>query len=110
MKNNISVQYMKLNATNRNTLNAIALAVILLVVIMYMSTSTTSPYQPREISINPLSEKSIFSLPRSTDCLAGPNKEADLYTVDVQGICGGQKLVSDHASYEISDGIGGVLI
>lgn len=100
---------MKLNATNRSTLNAIALVVILLVVIMFMSTKT-SPYQPREISINPLSEASIFSLPRSTECLSGPNEEAGLYNIDVQGICGGQKLVSDHASYTISDGIGGVLI
>ena len=104
---------MKLNATNRSTLNAIAVIVILLVVLMFMGTPTVakkSMYQPREITVSPVSEASIFSLPRSTECLAGPNKEAGLYNIDVQGICGGQKLVSDHASYEISDGIGGVLI
>ena len=102
---------MKLNSTNRSTLNAIAVVVILLVVIMFMATpAKKSMYQPREISIMPVNEASIFSLPRSTECLSGPNKEAGLYNIDVQGICGGQRLVSDHASYEISDGIGGVLI
>jgi hypothetical protein len=102
---------MKLNATNRNTLNAIAVVLILVVVIMFMTVPPSkSMYQPREITVTPLSEQSIFALPRSTECLAGPNKEADFYNIDVQGICGGQKLVSDHASYTIGDGIGGVLI
>ena len=101
----------KLNATNRSTLNAIAMVVILIVVIMFLGTSNnTSMYQPREITISPLSEQSIFALPRSTECLAGPNRESDFYNIDVQGICVGQKLVSDHANYKISDGIGGVLI
>ena len=103
---------LKLNATNRNTLNAIAVVLILVVVIMFMTAPAAkkSMYQPREITVTPVSEQSIFALPRSTECLSGPNKEAGLYNIDVQGICGGQKLVSDHASYEISDGIGGVLI
>jgi hypothetical protein len=100
---------MKLNSTNRRTLNAIAVIIFLLVIIALM-TPQQSMYQPREISIKPVSEESIFSLPRDTKCLSGPNAEADLYNIDVQGICGGQKLASDHASYEISDGIGGVLI
>lgn len=104
---------MKLNATNRNTLNAIAVVVILLVVIMFMSTPADpklSMYQPREITVKTKSDASIFTLPRSTECLAGPTKEADFYNIDVQGICGGQQLVNDHASYEIDGGIGGVLI
>lgn len=104
---------MKLNATNRNTLNAIAVVIILLVIIMFMSTPTDpklSLYQPREITVKAKSDASIFTLPRSVDCLAGPHEKADYYSADVQGICGGQKLVSDHASYEIDDGIGGVLI
>lgn len=103
---------LKLNTTNRSTLKAIAIVVILLVVIVFMNTptKTKSMYQPREISIDPMSEESIFTLPRSTECLAGPNKEAGFYNIDVQGICGGQKLVSDHANYKITDGIGGVLI
>jgi len=104
---------MKLNATNRNTLNAIAVVVILLAVIMFMSTPTDpklSMYQPREITVKTKSDASIFTLPRSTECLAGPTKESDFYNIDVQGICGGQQLVSDHASYEIDGGIGGVLI
>lgn len=101
---------MKLNATNRSTLNGIAVIIILLVVIAFMAPAQKSMYQAKEISIKPLSEQSIFSLARGTQCLSGPNAESDLYNIDVQGICGGQKLVSDHANYEISDGIGGVLI
>lgn len=104
---------MKLNATNRNTLSAIAVVIILLVVIMFMSAPADpkmSLYQPRDITVKTKSDASIFTLPRSTECLPGPNKESDYYTMDVHGICGGQKLVGDHASYEISDGIGGVLI
>lgn len=101
---------MKLNASNRSTLNMIAAVVVLLVIIMFMRPTTVSKYQPRDITVKPVSDKSIFSLTRGTECLAGPTKEADFYNIDVQGICGGQKLVSDHASYEISDGIGGVLI
>jgi len=104
---------MKLNSTNRSTLNAVAVIVILLVIIMFMRPPrdpTVSMYQPREIVTTIKSDKSIFGLPRSTDCLAGPTKEADFYNIDVQGICGGQQLVKDHASYEIGDGIGGVLI
>tara|TARA_Y100000389_G_scaffold197708_1_gene232809 strand:+ start:781 stop:1095 length:315 start_codon:yes stop_codon:yes gene_type:complete len=104
---------MKLNATNRSTLKAIAVVVILLVVIMFMATPADpkmSMYQPREITVKAKSDASIFTLPRSTECLAGPEEKSDFYNIDVQGICGGQQLVSDHASYEISDGIGGVLI
>lgn len=104
---------MKLNATNRSTLNAIALVIILIVVIMFMATPTDpkmSMYQPKEITVKTKSDASIFSLPRSIECLAGPEEQSDFYNIDVQGICGGQQLVSDHASYEIGDGIGGVLI
>jgi len=104
---------MKLNSTNRSTLNAIAVVIILLVVIMFMSAPKDpkmSLYQPREITVKSKSDKSIFTLPRSTECLPGPNKESDYYTADVHGICGGQQLVSDHTSYEIDGGIGGVLI
>lgn len=104
---------MKLNATNRSTLNAVAVVIILLVIIMFMATPKDpklSLYQPREITVKTVSDGSIFSLPRSTDCLAGPHEKSDYYNIDVQGICGGQQLVSDHASYAIEDGIGGVLI
>jgi hypothetical protein len=102
---------MKLNATNRSTLNMIAAVVVLLVIIMFMRpTNNVSKYQPREITVKPVSDESIFTLTRGTECLAGPTKESDFYNIDVQGICGGQKLVRDHASYEIDDGIGGVLI
>lgn len=104
---------MKLNATNRNTLSVIAVIVIILAIIMFVTTPIDpkmSLYQPREITIKKKSNASIFTIPWKTECLPGPNKESDYYTRDVYGICGAQELVNDYASYEIEDGIGGVLI
>jgi hypothetical protein len=105
---------MKLNSTNRSTLKGITAIIIVIIALMYMMPPATkkSMYQlaPKGISIKSLSESSIFGLNRSADCLAGPKKDSDFYNIDVQGICNGQKMVSDQASYEINDGIGGVLI
>jgi len=105
---------MLLNATNRSTLRAIAAIIVLIAVIMFISPPVaphkTSMYQPRDITVKTKSDTSIFSLPRSTECLPGLSEESDYYTADVNGICGGQRNTVDHASYEISGGIGGVLI
>ena len=72
---------------------------------------TSSKYQPRPIIITPVSEKSIFELENSLDCVPGA-KEGSPYTKGLTpgGICGAQKVVNDLASYEIEDGIGGSLI
>lgn len=101
---------MKLNATDRSIISAIAVIIIIIMLIATTKNNNTSSYQPKEITIKKKSDASIFTIPTKTECLPGPNKEADYYTRDVYGICGAQELVNDHASYEIEDGIGGVLI
>ena len=100
---------MKLNATDRSVISAIAVIMIIIVLIASLN-NNKSMYQPREIAIKEKTNASIFDIPWKTKCLPGPNKEADYYTKDVYGICGAQELVNDYASYEIEDGIGGVLI
>ena len=101
---------MKLNNTDRMTLKVI-LAVLFLLTIISLMMPKRSMYQPKTISITSAGQGgSIFGLKRGSECLPGPEITSDAYTVDNAGICGGQGLVRDAASYEISDGIGGVLI
>jgi len=72
----------------------------------------TSKYQPRPITITPISEESIFTLENRLECAPGFTSEGSAYTKSLTpgGLCGAQKLVSDHAGYGIEDGIGGSLI
>jgi hypothetical protein len=71
----------------------------------------TSKYQPRPIKIKTVSEASIHDLEHNMECTPG-YKGGSAYTKSLTpgGLCGAQKLVSDHASYGIEDGIGGSLI
>ena len=98
-----------LNKTDRNALMSIA--VLMIVIIALVMFRETSMYQPRPIKINPVSEKSIFNLESKIECTPG-RKEGSAYTKSLTpgGLCGAQKLVADHAGYEISEGIGGSLI
>jgi hypothetical protein len=59
-----------------------------------------------------VSEKSIFDLEHKLECAAGQSKEGSPYSMSLTpgGLCGASKLVDEHASYEIGDGIGGSLI
>jgi hypothetical protein len=100
---------LNLNKTDRNALMSIA--VLMIVIIALMMFRETSMYQPRPIKITPLSEKSIFDLDNKVECTPG-REEGSAYTKSLTpgGLCGAQELVSDLASYEISDGIGGSLI
>ena len=101
---------MKLNNTDRMTLKII-LAVVFLLAIISVLMPAKSMYQPKPISVVSAGQGgSIFNLPRDVTCLPGSKPTSDAYVVDDKGVCGGQKLVRDAASYEISDGIGGVLI
>lgn len=101
---------MKLNNTDRMTLKII-LAVVFLLAIISVLMPAKSMYQPKPISVVSAGQGgSIFNLPRDVTCLPGSTPTSDAYVVDDKGVCGGQKLVRDAASYEISDGIGGVLI
>jgi|TARA_R110000851_G_scaffold275326_1_gene427955 hypothetical protein len=98
-----------LNKANRNALTSIG--VLFFIIVALMMFRDTSAYQPRPIKITPISQGSIFDLENKMDCTPG-YKNGSAYTKSLTpgGLCGAQKLVSDHASYEISDGIGGSLI
>jgi|TARA_Y100000389_G_C17279451_1_gene422166 hypothetical protein len=100
---------LNLNKTDRNALMSIA--VLMIVIIALVMFRETSMYQPRPIKITPISEKSIFDLENKVECTPG-REEGSAYTKSLTpgGLCGAQELVSDLASYEISDGIGGSLI
>jgi len=101
---------MKLNNTDRLTLKVI-LGVLFLLTIISLMMPKKSMYQPKTISITSVGNGgSIFTLPRGTQCLPGSEQTSDAYTIDNVGVCGSQKMASDAASYQISDGIGGVLI
>ena len=97
---------------NKQDLTAIkSIAVLFVIILVIMTFTETSMYQPRPIKINPVSEKSIFNLESKIECTPG-RKEGSAYTKSLTpgGLCGAQELVADHAGYEISDGIGGFLI
>jgi hypothetical protein len=104
---------MKLNATNRNTLKAIAVVFLLLCTIMMLS-PRKSMYQPRPINIEVSEEAaaaSIFDLEHKIECVPGSTESA-YYTKSLTpgGICGDQKFVKDSADAKIIGGIGGTLI
>ena len=97
---------------NKQDLTAIkSIAVLFVIILVIMTFTETSMYQPRPIKINPVSEKSIFNLESKIECTPG-RKEGSAYTKSLTpgGLCGAQELVADHAGYEISEGIGGSLI
>jgi len=99
------------NRSDRNALMAIATLMTLIFVLSMMSVKTAK-YQPRPITIIPVSEESLFDLKPGVECVAGGGKNGSPYSVGLTpgGLCGAQKLVSAHAGYEIADGIGGSLI
>jgi hypothetical protein len=99
------------NRSDRNALMAIATLMTLIFVLSMMSVKTAK-YQPRPITITPVSEESLFDLKPDVECVAGGGKNGSPYSVGLTpgGLCGAQALVSAHAGYEIADGIGGSLI
>lgn len=101
----------KLNRSDRNALMAIAVLMITIIVLGVMNARTIN-YQPRPITIKPVSEKSLFDLKSDLECTAGSGKKDSPYSVGLTpgGLCGAQELVRGHAGYEIADGIGGSLI
>tara|TARA_R110000787_G_C13281540_1_gene432579 strand:+ start:469 stop:786 length:318 start_codon:yes stop_codon:yes gene_type:complete len=99
------------NRSDRNALMAIA-TLMTLIFVLSMMTVKTAKYQPRPITITPVSEESLFDLKPDVECVAGGGKNGSPYSVGLTpgGLCGAQALVSAHAGYEIADGIGGSLI
>jgi hypothetical protein len=99
-----------LNKTNRNAIMYIAVLMSLISVLTVLQ-ARSSGYQPRPITINAISDASIFDLEHKEDCVAGaPNGSAYSKSLTPGGLCGAQGLVADHAGYSIADGIGGSLI
>ena len=98
-----------LNKTNRNAITSIG--VLFFIIVALMMFQDKSMYQPRPIKVKILSTGSIFELENKVECTPG-RKQGSAYTKSLTpgGLCGAQKLVSDLASYEIEDGIGGSLI
>ena len=99
-----------LNKTSRNGLMYVMVLMSLISVLTIIQ-GGSSNYQPRPITVNAISEKSIFDLEHKEECVPGSPKGSP-YTKSLTpgGLCGVQDLVNAHAGYSISDGIGGSLI
>jgi hypothetical protein len=101
---------LNLNKTSRNALMYIAVLMGLISMLTVLQ-GRSSGYQPRPITINAVSQGSLFDLDHSEECVPGaPNGSPYTKSLTPGGLCGAQGLVADHASYSISGGIGGSLI
>ena len=101
---------LNLNKTSRNALMYIAVLMGLISMLTVIQ-GRSSGYQPRPITINAVSQGSLFDLDHSEECVPGaPNGSPYTKSLTPGGLCGAQGLVADHASYSISGGIGGSLI
>jgi|TARA_B110000444_G_C18728168_1_gene541942 hypothetical protein len=101
---------LNLNKTSRNAVMYIAVLMGLISVLTVLQ-GRSSGYQPRPITINAVSEGSLFDLDHSEECVPGaPNGSPYTKSLTPGGLCGAQGLVADHAGYSISGGIGGSLI
>jgi hypothetical protein len=99
------------NRADRNALLYILMLMTAIAILGFMN-ARSSKYQPRPITIKTVSEKSLFDLETDLECTPGSGKKDSPYTVGLTpgGLCDAQKLVGEHAGYEIADGIGGSLI
>ena len=84
---------MKLNATNTNTFRAIVIVIVLLCVLAMLR---TSGYQGKEVEIETVNTGSLFDIPSTEECLS-----TAYYSDSKGGVCDGQKLVREQASYKM---------
>ena len=84
---------MKLNATNRNTIKAI---VIIIAVLCVLTMFRTSGYQGKDVEIETVNTGSLFDIPSTEECLSSA-----YYSDSKGGVCDGQKLVREQASYKM---------
>ena len=84
---------MKLNATNRNTIKAIVIIIAILCVLAMFS---TSGYQGKEVQIETVNTGSLFDIQSTEECLGNA-----YYSDSKGGVCDGQKLVREQASYKM---------
>ena len=86
---------MRLDSTNRSSLKSIAIVIFLIFAVSYLFKDRVSMYQPGPVDIQSVSEEPFSSLKSSPDCIDS------VYSTSSGGVCGGQKLVRDHANYKI---------
>ena len=84
---------MKLNATNKNTIKAI---VIIIAVLCVLTIFRTSGYQGKDVEIETVNTGSLFDIPSTEECLSSA-----YYSDSKGGVCDGQKLVREQASYKM---------
>ena len=84
---------MKLNATNKNTIKAI---VIIIAVLCVLAMLRTSGYQGKDVEIETVNTGSLFDIPSTEECLSSA-----YYSDSKGGVCDGQKLVREQASYKM---------
>tara|TARA_B100001778_G_scaffold12457_1_gene9713 strand:+ start:844 stop:1101 length:258 start_codon:yes stop_codon:yes gene_type:complete len=84
---------MKLNATNKNTIKAI---VIIIAVLCVLTMFRTSGYQGKDVEIETVNTGSLFDVPSTEECLSSA-----YYSDSKGGVCDGQKLVREQASYKM---------
>ena len=84
---------MKLTATNSNTITAI---VIIIAVLCVLAMLRTSGYQGKEVEIETVNTGSLFDIPSTEECLGNA-----YYSDSKGGVCDGQKLVREQASYKM---------
>ena len=84
---------MKLNATNKNTIKAI---VIIIAVLCVLTMFRTSGYQGKDVEIETVNTGSLFDVPSTEECL-----NTAYYSDSKGGVCDGQKLVREQASYKM---------
>lgn len=95
------------NRTNRNAITMI----LVIIGLIFLLSSLRSAYQSAPLVIKETTSKSLFDLKHTEECTPGQGENGAYYSKSLTpgGLCGGQKLVSDYANYEITGGIGGVL-
>jgi hypothetical protein len=84
---------MKLNSTNINTIRAIVFVIAVLCVLKMFR---TSGYQSKEVEIETVNTGSLFDVPSTEECLGNA-----YYSDSKGGVCDGQKLVREQASYKM---------
>ena len=84
---------MKLNATYKNTIKAI---VIIIAVLCVLTMFRTSGYQGKDVEIETVNTGSLFDVPSTEECL-----NTAYYSDSKGGVCDGQKLVREQASYKM---------
>lgn len=93
------------------TWTAVLIFGILFALLYFVSMRKPSGYAELETS-SPDEVQSIFNLPVSLECTAGPGQKAAYYSTEhVGGICGDQEQVkAQMRNYQINGGIGGSLL